>query len=85
MLEHDPSTDELVALGTVGAEQFDAFFQKYDVKLQFEYGPGKAKRPIGEQCGRARADELLQDDDPVLSRTGTGIATMAGREIATDP
>ena len=48
-LEHDPSTDELVALGTVGAEQFDAFFQKYDVRLQFEYGPGKAKRPIGER------------------------------------
>ena len=49
VLEHDPSTDELVALGTVGAEQFDAFFRKYDVRLQFEYGPGKAKRPIGER------------------------------------
>ena len=50
VLEHDPSTDELVALGTVGAEQFDAFFQKYDVKLQFEYGAGKAKQPIGDRA-----------------------------------
>jgi arsenite oxidase small subunit len=49
MLEHDPSTDELAALGTVGAEQFDAFFRKYDVRLEFEYGPGKAKRPIGDK------------------------------------
>jgi Rieske Fe-S protein len=50
VLEHDASTDELVALGTVGAEQFDAFFQKYDVKLQFEYGAGKARQPIGERA-----------------------------------
>jgi arsenite oxidase small subunit len=49
VLEHDPSTDELVALGTVGAEQFDEFFRKYDVRLEFEYGSGKAKRPIGDK------------------------------------
>ena len=47
VLEHDAATDELVALGTVGAEQFDAFFHKYDFKLGFEYGPGKAKQPVG--------------------------------------
>ena len=50
VLEHDPASDELVALGTVGAEQFDAFFAKYDVKLQFEYGAGKAKLPIGDRA-----------------------------------
>lgn len=50
VLEHDPSTDELVALGTVGAEQFDAFFRKYDARLELEYGPGKAKRPIGDKA-----------------------------------
>jgi Rieske Fe-S protein len=49
VLEHDSATDELTALGTVGAEQFDAFFQKYDAKLGFEYGPGKAKQPIGRE------------------------------------
>jgi len=50
MLEHDKSTDELAATGTVGAEQFDAFFQKYDVRLQFEYGSGRANQPVGERA-----------------------------------
>lgn len=50
MLEHDAAIDELVAVGTVGAEQFDAFFKKYDIKLEFEYGAGKAKRSIGDRA-----------------------------------
>jgi Rieske Fe-S protein len=48
MLEHDAATDELVALGTLGAEQFDAFFRKYEFKLGMEYG-GKAKAPVGDR------------------------------------
>lgn len=47
LLEHDAAADELYALGTVGAEQFDEFFQKYEVRLGIEYGAGKAKQPIG--------------------------------------
>jgi len=50
LLEHEPASDELAAVGTVGAEQFDAFFVKYGVRLEFEYGPGKAKRPIGDSA-----------------------------------
>ena len=42
LLEHDVARDELAALGTVGPEQFDAFFAKYETKLAFEYG-GKAR------------------------------------------
>ena len=38
VLEHDASTDALYALGTQGAEQFDAFFARYDMKLVLEYG-----------------------------------------------
>jgi Rieske Fe-S protein len=37
-LEHDASRDELYAVGTVGAEQFDPFFDKYAMKLALEYG-----------------------------------------------
>jgi Rieske Fe-S protein len=37
-LEHDASHDELYAIGTVGAEQFDPFFEKYAMKLTLEYG-----------------------------------------------
>ena len=47
LLDYDAERDELAALGTVGAEQFDAFFHKYDFKLALEYGPDKAKAPIG--------------------------------------
>ena len=38
MLEHDATDDALYALGTQGAEQFDAFFTKYKLKLGLEYG-----------------------------------------------
>ena len=41
LLDYDAATDELFALGTVGAEQFDAFFDKYGFKLALEYGEGR--------------------------------------------
>ena len=47
LLDYDVATDGLFALGTVGAEQFDAFFAKYDFKLAMEYGQGKARTPVG--------------------------------------
>jgi len=47
LLEYDVERDELSALGTVGPEQFDAFFRKYDFKLALDYGPGKARLPVG--------------------------------------
>lgn len=45
VLEHDVAKDELHALGTVGAEQFDAFFRKYEFKLGIEYG-GRSRAPV---------------------------------------
>ena len=47
LLDYDAEHDELFALGTVGPEQFDAFFRKYDFKLALDYGPGKARLPVG--------------------------------------
>jgi Rieske Fe-S protein len=49
LLEYDSKTDRLYALGTVGTEQFERFFGKYDFKLTMEYGPGRAQRPVGER------------------------------------
>jgi Rieske Fe-S protein len=57
LLEHDAARDELYALGTVGAEQFDAFFAKYDFKLGIEYGTGKARAAVGP---RSVVRELAQ-------------------------
>ena len=47
LLEYDATRDELAALGTIGAEQFEAFFHKYEFRLVLDYGPGKAKLPVG--------------------------------------
>jgi arsenite oxidase small subunit len=47
MLAYDPATDGLSALGTVGAEQFDAFFAKYEFKLALDHGGTNAKRAVG--------------------------------------
>jgi len=43
LLEYDAAQDALFALGTVGAEQFDAFFDKYRTRLALEYGEGRAR------------------------------------------
>jgi Rieske Fe-S protein len=47
LLDYDADRDELAALGTVGAEQFEAFFRKYDFRLALDYGAGKAQLPVG--------------------------------------
>jgi arsenite oxidase small subunit len=47
VLAYDAKSDGLSATGTIGAEQFDAFFAKYDFKLTMEHGPGKARAPVG--------------------------------------
>ena len=46
LLEYDAAQDSLFALGTVGAEQFDAFFDKYRVRLALEYGEGRARTNV---------------------------------------
>ena len=46
LLEHDPATDELTAVGTLGTEMFNSFFKKYELKLDLEHN-GKANTPSG--------------------------------------
>lgn len=45
LLEHDAKSDELFAIGTLGHEKFNEFFQKYEFKLTMEMG-GKAKDAV---------------------------------------
>jgi Rieske Fe-S protein len=45
LLEHDAATDELYAVGTLGSEKFNEFFQKYDFKLTMEMG-GRARDAV---------------------------------------
>ena len=43
LLEWDAANDRLYAVGTRGGEMFDAFFEKYAMKLEFENGSSSPK------------------------------------------
>lgn len=49
LLEHEPRTDELHAVGTLGGEVFNTFFEKYEMRLELDYGSGRARRRVGAQ------------------------------------
>ncbi len=57
LLDYDAATDALFAIGTVGAEQFEPFFAKYDFKLAMEFGQGRARQPVVD---RAIVREMAQ-------------------------
>jgi arsenite oxidase small subunit len=57
LLEHDPQTDRLTAVGTLGGELFNRFFQKYEFKLSLDYGSGKARSAVS---GNTVVSELTQ-------------------------
>src|SRR5688572_18374437 len=46
LLEFDPKTDGLHAVGTLGGELFAAFFAKYEFRLALEYGGQRAQQPV---------------------------------------
>jgi Rieske Fe-S protein len=46
VLAHDGARDEIHAVGTIGPEQFDAFFAKYEARLALEYGGVRARAPV---------------------------------------
>jgi Rieske Fe-S protein len=48
LLEHDPRTDELTAVGTLGGEMFNQFFAKYEMRLSLE--GGSARAPVENTC-----------------------------------
>jgi arsenite oxidase small subunit len=54
LLEHDPKSDGLTAVGTLGGEMFNQFFAKYEFKLAMEHG-GAARGATGTE---ARVSEL---------------------------
>ena len=49
LLEYEPATDGLYALGTLGGELFNAFFAKYELRLEIDYGSGRARQRVGTQ------------------------------------
>ena len=45
LLEHDPRSNEVWAVGTYGGDKFDEFFRKYEFRLQLEQG-ARAKNAV---------------------------------------
>jgi Rieske Fe-S protein len=55
LLEHDAKSDALYAIGTLGGEMFNAFFDKYDFRLVIDYGSSQTRRRATD---RAAVTEL---------------------------
>lgn len=49
LLEHDPATDEIEAVGTLGGEMFNEFFGKFAFRLALEHG-GRAQAAVSGSC-----------------------------------
>ena len=47
LLQSDPQTGALSALGTLGGEMYDAFFEKFAFRLALEHETGDVGRPVG--------------------------------------
>ena len=48
LLEHDAVSDGLYAVGTLGGELFNAFFDKFDFKLALDYGAGRPRQRVAD-------------------------------------
>ena len=48
LLEWDPASDEIHAVGTLGGEMFKEFFDKFGFRLEMEHGTPRA--PVAESC-----------------------------------
>jgi arsenite oxidase small subunit len=46
LLEHDARDDGLHAIGTLGGELFNAFFDKFGFRLALDYGSDRMRRPV---------------------------------------
>jgi Rieske Fe-S protein len=49
LLEYDAPSEGLYAVGTLGGEMFNEFFTKYEVRLELDYGSGRARRRVGRE------------------------------------
>jgi Rieske Fe-S protein len=75
LLEYDAEHDELAALGTVGAEQFDAVLQQVRLQAGARIWPGARARTGRRHHGGARIDAVLPADRSMLTKL---IASYSG-------
>jgi arsenite oxidase small subunit len=49
LLDWNPATDEMHAVGTLGGEMFNEFFDKFGFRLALEHN-GAARAAVAERC-----------------------------------
>jgi Rieske Fe-S protein len=62
LLDFDPKTDEVRAVGTLGGELFEEFFAKYDFKLAMEHGHNKARQAVGSRTVVTELTQFCQQE-----------------------
>lgn len=60
LLEHDPKSDALHAIGTLGAEMFDAFFDRFGFRLAMENGAPGVRKPSGSEVRVIELDNFCR-------------------------
>jgi hypothetical protein len=62
LLEYDGNSEGLYAVGTLGGETFNEFFEKYDIRLVLEYGGvGRAQRKISDLTPVTELDRFCKN------------------------
>ncbi len=59
LLEYDRKSDELWAVGTLGGEMFNDFFEKYAFRLTLEFG-NRAHNPVSDRCNVTELSEYCR-------------------------
>lgn len=58
LLEHDAATDELFAVGTLGAEMFQRFFSEFEARLSLEYPGRDVRTPLADDVQVKRLEDF---------------------------
>jgi len=60
LLEYDPKSDGLHAVGTLGGELFNAFFDKYEHKLAMDYRTSKTRQPVSSRTAVRELEQFCK-------------------------
>ena len=59
LLDYEPATDGLFAIGTLGGEVFNEFFSKYEFRLTLEYG-SNARAAVKGSCAVSELEQYCR-------------------------
>ena len=70
LLDYDARSDGLYAVGTLGGELFNEFFEKYAFRLALDHN-GRARAEVEGNCVVSEADAILQATGQMLGNVRT--------------